>query len=123
MKFQIDETRKQIAIFLPMTTPTGKARVKRPISGQQPEPVATRQQTLELDDYIEWQIAYETSDPDEPSALAKVQFSKGWRTAENTGSNRRGVASCVLSTVWSPAVVEAFRLRKKNETKSEAETF
>ena len=75
MEFQIDETRKQITIFLPMTTPTGKARVKRPVPGQQPEPVATRQKTVESDDYIEWQIAYETSDPDEPSALAKVQSS------------------------------------------------
>ena len=80
MEFQIDETQKQIAIFLPMTTPTGKARVKRPIPGQQAEPVATRQKTLEPDDYIEWQIAYETSNPDEPSALAKVQFSKGRET-------------------------------------------
>ena len=82
MEFQIDETRKQIAIFLPMTTPTGKARVKRPIPGQQAEPVATRRKTVEPDDYIEWQIAYETSNPDEPSALAKVQFSNAWRTAE-----------------------------------------
>ena len=65
MEFQINETEKQIAIFLPMTTPTGKARVKRPIKEQQAEPLATRQQTLEPDDYIEWQIAYETSDQTE----------------------------------------------------------
>ncbi len=99
MEFQIDETRKQIAIFLPMTTPTGKARVKRPISGQQPEPVATRQKTVEPDDYIEWQIAYETSDPDEPSALAKVQSSKGWRTTEILAAIAvvRRVVFCPLS--------------------------
>ena len=80
MEFQINETRKQIAIFLPMTTPTGKARVKRPIPGQQAEPVATRRKTVEPEDYIEWQIAYETINPDEPSALTKVQFSNGKET-------------------------------------------
>lgn len=80
MEFQINETEKQIAIFLPMTTPTGKARVKRPIEEQQAEPLATRQQTLEPDDYIEWQIAYETSDETEPSALEEVQFTKGQET-------------------------------------------
>jgi len=44
---------ERITCLLPLTSPTGRVRVKR--SGH---PIATRQTELRADDVIEWQIAY-----------------------------------------------------------------
>jgi hypothetical protein len=48
-----DETRQKIVCHLPLTSPTGRVRVKR-----DGHPLATRQTTLQASDVIEWQIAY-----------------------------------------------------------------
>ena len=47
----------QIIVSLPITTPTGKVRVKRPVAGYAAEPVACRSLPMMADDYLEWQIA------------------------------------------------------------------
>jgi hypothetical protein len=66
-----------IEISLPITTPTGKARVKRPVPGHAPNPVATRQVTMGEADYLEWQISYDTDSPSMNSALESVSFRRG----------------------------------------------
>ena len=50
-------------IKLPITTPTGKARVKRRKNNREfGIPIATRQKMLTDRDYIEWQISYDSDD-------------------------------------------------------------
>ncbi|MCS7224457.1 MAG: R.Pab1 family restriction endonuclease [Armatimonadetes bacterium] len=48
-----DEEQNRLICKLPLTTPTGKVRVKR-----NDQPIATRQIALEPNDLVEWQIAY-----------------------------------------------------------------
>ena len=48
----------RIVISLPITTPTGKVRVKRPIAGNAADPVFCRRVQIEAEDYLEWQIGY-----------------------------------------------------------------
>jgi len=47
----------RIICFIPITSPTSKARVKRRL-GKTYEPIAVRQKILKEDDLIEWQISY-----------------------------------------------------------------
>ena len=65
-----------IIISLPITTPTGKVRVKRPVQGYAPEPVACRSVAMLQDDYLEWQISYNTDSLQEPSVLRDVVLNK-----------------------------------------------
>jgi len=107
MEFKIDKTENQIVIFLPMTTPTGKVRVKRPINERQPEPVATRQKTIGPDDYIEWQISYyiekakiekakKENKVTDPSVLEKITIMKGKKIFYGTELTRLIVESMHL---------------------------
>lgn len=66
----------RIEIQLPITTPTGKVRVKRPKAGLAPEPVACRSKPMATGDYLEWQISYDTADPDNPSVVREVVLQK-----------------------------------------------
>ncbi len=86
-----------IKIVLPITTPTGKVRVKRPVSGFISEPVAPRRTPIGADDYLEWQISYDTDSLHEPSVLKDVVLNK-------RGGVRYG---CELVRL----IVEARRLR------------
>lgn len=63
-------------VILPITTPTGKVRVKRPVPGAASEPVACRTKSIENDDYLEWQISYDTDSLNEPSVLPEVELRK-----------------------------------------------
>ena len=66
----------QIIVSLPITTPTGKVRVKRPVAGYAAEPVACRSLPMMADDYLEWQISYDTDELDDPSVLHEVVLNK-----------------------------------------------
>ncbi len=48
-----DPTAKRILCDLPLTQPTGRARLRR-----EGRPIAARQVPLQADDMFEWQIAY-----------------------------------------------------------------
>ena len=61
---------------LPITTPTGKVRVKRPRAGHAPEPVACRSKPMIAGDYLEWQISYDTPDRDNPSVVLEAELHK-----------------------------------------------
>lgn len=67
---------KDIVIDLPITTPTGKVRVKRHIEGFAPEPVACRSKDILETDYLEWQIGYDTENLNEPSVILKPPIQK-----------------------------------------------
>lgn len=56
-----DAKNKEIKIEIPLTTPSGKLRVKkRNILNEYGVPVATRKETFNQSCYIEWQIGYDT---------------------------------------------------------------
>lgn len=59
----------QIQVILPITTPTGKVRVKRPIAGHAANPVACCTVPLAQGDYLEWQISYDTEEANAPSVV------------------------------------------------------
>lgn len=61
-----------ILIELPLTTPTGKVRVKRRINNFG-YPIATRSTQLQEKDYIEWQISYASK----KGTLPFIEFSNG----------------------------------------------
>ncbi len=73
---KIDIKDKKIIIDLPITTPTGKVRVKRPVEGFAPEPVACRSKEILENDYLEWQIGYDTDNLNEPSVIHKPPIQK-----------------------------------------------
>jgi hypothetical protein len=66
----------QLHVTLPITTPTGKVRVKRPVEGASSDPVACRSTPILNGDYLEWQISYDTDSLNEPSALQEVEIRK-----------------------------------------------
>ncbi len=74
MKINIQD--KEIIINLPITTPTGKVRVKRPVEGFAPEPVACRSKHILENDYLEWQIGYDTDNLHEPSIIKNPPIQK-----------------------------------------------
>ena len=61
----------QLKVWLPLTTSTGKVRVKRPMHKLISEPVATRQKEMKITDYLEWQIGYDTDNPDKDNSVLK----------------------------------------------------
>jgi len=66
----------RIEIRLPITTPTGKVRVKRPAADRAPEPVACRTAPMAEYDYLEWQISYDTDSLQDPSVVPNVTLNK-----------------------------------------------
>lgn len=69
-------TNDSVCISLPITTPTGKVRVKRPVRGGESEPVACRSTQIHEGDYLEWQISYDTDSLNLPSVLRDVALNK-----------------------------------------------
>jgi hypothetical protein len=69
-------TKNEIEIRLPITTPTGKVRVKRPHAERVSNPVACRSRPMAASDYLEWQISYDTDDLDDPSIVPEAVLKK-----------------------------------------------
>lgn len=65
-----------INVRLPLTDVTGKVRVKHRVAGGLGEPVSPVHTPLGGDDYLEWQIGYDTLDPNHPSVAATVRFQR-----------------------------------------------
>ena len=65
-----------LIVTLPLTGTTSKIRVKRPIDGFESEPVACRKKAIQPQDYLEWQIGYDTDSASEPTALKQVAITK-----------------------------------------------
>lgn len=73
---RIDENAKEIAVEIPLTSPTGKIRIKERSSAfEYGLPFASRQRELHPGNYIEWQIGYDwPSGAGNPSSLPKIVF-------------------------------------------------
>jgi len=74
MEFEVSG--ETIRIKLPITMPTSKVRVKRLEDGLLSSPVACRSYNIEENDYLEWQIGYDTLDLHQPSILKDVILQK-----------------------------------------------
>jgi hypothetical protein len=68
--------KNEIVIKLPITTPTGKIRVKRLFPDCESDPVACVSNAIEQNDYLEWQISYDTETLQEDSVLEEVILQK-----------------------------------------------
>lgn len=65
----------EIVLGLPITTPTGKIRVKRKEDKFDfGAPVASKQTVLDENCYIEWQIGYDNPDENAEGVVQKIQF-------------------------------------------------
>jgi hypothetical protein len=70
---KIDVKDGKLIIKLPLTTPTGKVRVKhRNRDTGYGSSKATRKEEFEKDDYVEWQISYATENPPEDSKVEGI---------------------------------------------------
>jgi hypothetical protein len=74
----INEQKKTISIKIPLTTTSGKIRIKKRSSIlEYGMPYATRQNTFKLDNYVEWQIGYDvhnTSSNFDKTRLKDITF-------------------------------------------------
>jgi len=68
--------KSEIIVKLPITTPTGKIRVKRYLCEFESDPVACVSHVIEQSDYLEWQISYDTETLQEDSVLEDVILQK-----------------------------------------------
>ena len=69
----VDETNQRIKESLPLTKPTGKIRVKtRSTFYEYGRPFASRQSRFTYDNYVEWQISYDTDKA--PSHHASITY-------------------------------------------------
>ncbi len=81
-----DALNDRLEIKLPLTQPTGLARVKQRKSVSEiGKPVATRSTPLTSDCYIEWQIAYDTLE--ENYSNSKIAFDRV-RSTDNNRQNK-----------------------------------
>lgn len=73
---KVNQQRQEIYVDIPLTTQTGKTRVKvRNTFADYGEPTATRQTPFSLNHYIEWQIGYDvTQDRIDDTTLEDLQF-------------------------------------------------
>ncbi|MFC1514484.1 R.Pab1 family restriction endonuclease [Candidatus Omnitrophota bacterium] len=72
---KIDYNSDHIRISLPITSPTGKIRVKRREGKYDVGfPFATRQNALDAHCYVEWQIGYDTPNPSLDGCVKEISF-------------------------------------------------
>jgi hypothetical protein len=71
----------KLTVGLPITSPTGKIRVKRAIAPFDfGTPVATRRENLDKTCYVEWQIGYDTEDPSTEGCAPEISFIRKGKT-------------------------------------------
>lgn len=66
-----DTAAKRIVCKLPITQPTGRVRVKR-----KGEPIAVRQEPMDAEDVLEWQIAYRDDEGNPTELGAMLQLAR-----------------------------------------------
>lgn len=73
-----------VEVRLPLTDVTGPARVKKRADDGFGIPIAPSKTELDAACYIEWQIGYDTPNPDDPSVVPSVKFERDGRTKYGT---------------------------------------
>src|SRR5438105_317097 len=66
----------EIKVRLPLTDVTGKVRVKEHTPGGMDVPISPLHTELDGDDYLEWQIGYDSVDAQHPSVAEGVVFQR-----------------------------------------------
>ena len=70
-----------LKIKLPITTPTGKCRVKeRNHYSEFGKPFPTRSRKISKECYLEWQIGYETEEKEKENVLKSINFKRNKKT-------------------------------------------
>ncbi len=88
----------ELIIELPLTTPTGKIRVKRRSeTSNYGLPVASRRESFTKDDYIEWEISYATQNPPEESKVEEIVINNNQIGFELTKLLYEGIKQKILS--------------------------
>lgn len=121
---QVNQQRQEIYVDIPLTTQTGKTRVKvRNTFADYGEPTATRQTPFGPNHYIEWQIGYDvTQDRINDTTLRRLQFtgangklkslyelSEIVHYLKNFGGNITPTNSSTISKIGSSASYELCR--------------
>ena len=76
---KIEVGKGKLIVKLPLTTPTGKIRVKR--RGRTSNcgiPIATKREVFKEIDYVEWRISYATDNPPINSKVEDVWGAPQW---------------------------------------------
>lgn len=69
----IDFNKKQISIDIPLTSPSGKVRIKkRSMFYEYGLPHASRQKPFEHENYVEWQIGYDSNSAEETTLKSRT---------------------------------------------------
>jgi hypothetical protein len=79
-ELSIRPTSDAIEVLLPLTSVTGKVRVKQRAADGFGIPIAPRQTRLDSRCYLEWQIGYDTPDPHSPTAAPGIVFQRRGET-------------------------------------------
>lgn len=69
-----------IRVRLPLTDVTGKVRVKEKMADGFGIPIAPSKTSLDKNFYLEWQIGYDVTNTNSPSAVPQIQFSRKGET-------------------------------------------
>ncbi len=81
MSAKINSAQKQIIVEIPLTSPTGKIRIKsRSVIFEYGIPYATRQKPFTQNNYVEWQISYNTDNKNDSTPPHKTFKSYNGKT-------------------------------------------
>ncbi len=90
-----------VRVQLPLTDVTGKVRVKEKSPDGFGIPVAPSKTTLGAQNYLEWQIGYDTPNPDDPTVVPQIKFTRKGETKYGHELSKiifEGVRLGILST-------------------------
>jgi hypothetical protein len=79
-RIRVEAVEKAVTARLPLTDVSGAARVKRMESAGVGVPVAPTKTKLDEATYLEWQISYDTPNPQHESAVPAIRFQRDNRT-------------------------------------------
>ncbi len=77
---RIETVGDAVVVRLPLTDVTGKVRLKQRHPGGLSVPVSPLHTSLNADDFLEWQIGYDSLDAHHPSVAAGVRFQRKGET-------------------------------------------
>jgi len=124
-KIYFDENKGKIIVGLPLTSPTGKIRIKRKYEGSNYGiPIATRREPFINRDYIEWQISYATLNPPENLRVEGININhdnRKWQGFELTKILCEGLKENIIIYQDIESLLDFIGSIQENETLEENE--
>lgn len=124
-KIYFDQYEGKIVVELPLTSPTGKIRVKRkPEGSNYGIPLATRQKPFTNRDYVEWQISYAALQPPEHlkvDGISIIHNNQKWQGFELTKILCEGLKQNIITRQDVENLLAFSRSIQENETLEENE--